>query len=43
MTNSTRSLAIGMAVTGALLSGATAAQAQANKSPGKAAPPSASR
>ncbi|GDY18946.1 hypothetical protein LBMAG56_02910 [Verrucomicrobiota bacterium] len=33
MTNSTRSLAIGMAVTGALLSGATAAQAQANKSP----------
>lgn len=33
MTNTTRSLAIGMAVTGALLSGATAAQAQANKSP----------
>ncbi len=33
MTHTTRTLAIGMAVTGAIMSGATAAQAQANKSP----------
>ena len=33
MTKTTRSLAIGMAVTGALMSGATAAHAQVNKSP----------